>query len=527
MARYFCAMIFFLVFSFQLKAFDGPSDRLEDERYGRVFKTLRNSVRHKFSSLKPYLEKRILAKKHRSFYVSVNKMIVFLEEEGERSQYEEGFKEFLHLLRSVIRSKSYKNLLERKPENAALRFVQKIAFSFYAQIDLEKYHRKLMDFSYRSSGIKFKELSWESVPKKERKLFGLEKMLSELKLVQHSLKRVKPFFDLSAFTRFKQSYKGLTVWSKFDPNMECSTPSVKLHLEGEGGSSTRFLRLSTPTLGGNRKPKFAPEFLAFLDYLKRKNLHHTYISLQDNRVFSLKNAQKKREFMKAFGVDRECHRAKLLESLNRIPRFKGAIDVVTLSKDSRFYHQSEEFSGDESKEVFLARYFFNLNSNVEGFYIPKSWDTKKKPILFDKMKRLLEILFSEKEVLTRLDKRIFIELSYLVVIDLSQKDSSFMNITCKEGIDRAECVYGFLSLMCFLLKEEEVLEKKYLDNFFMSFFSSALSTKKRAVSGPRFEAFYEAAIGFLSLLKEDPEIISKLGDFYNFKKQELSFGDGE
>ena len=482
-------------------------------------------MKHKFKSLKPYLERRILAKKHRSFYTSVKKMIIFLEEEGERSQYKEDFKDFLHLFRSVIRSKSYRNLLEKRPENAALRFVQKIAFSFYAQVDLEKYHRKLMDFSYRSSGIQFKKLNWELVPKEKRKYFGLENMLSELKLIQHSLKRVKPFFDISSFTRFRQSYKGLTVWSKFDPNMECSTPSVKLHLEGESGSSTRFLRLSTPTLGGNRKPKFAPEFLAFLDYLKRKKLHHTYISLQDNRVFSLKNAQKKRELMKAFGVDRECHRAKLLESLNFIPRFEGTIDVVTLSKDSRFYHQSEEFSGDESKEVFLAKYFFNLNNNVEGFFIPKSWNAQKKPILFEKMKKLLEILFPKKEVLTRLDKRIFIELSYLVVIDLSQKDSSFMNITCKEGIDRAECVYGFLSLVCFLLGKEEVLKENFLENFFMSFFSSALSTKKRAVSGPRFEAFYEAAKGFSSLLKGDSEIISKLGDFYSFRKQELSFGD--
>ena len=302
MAKYFFLVILFLVFSFQIKASLASSERLENERYGRVFKTLKNSVKHNFSRLAPYLERRILEGKNCYFYISVKEIMTFLKEEGKKKHYEKDLKYFLSLLRSLIRSKEYKNLLEKSTENVALSFIQKIAFSFYSEVDLNPYHRKLMDFSYRISGIKLKKINWEGIEIDKRKIYGLNKILAELLIIQKSLKRAKPFFDISSFTRFKQSFKGMTVWSKFDPNMECSTPSVKLHLEVKNGSTTRFLRLSTPTLGVNRRPKVAPEFFAFLDYLKRKNLHHTYISLQDNRVFNLGNAEKKREFMKIFGV---------------------------------------------------------------------------------------------------------------------------------------------------------------------------------------------------------------------------------
>lgn len=521
---YISFLLCYLVISFFISYSLSGSEVLERERYQNSFVSLRSFMEKDFEGLEKHLREKKTSQ-NKNFFLSVSRLLAILKYEKKGVSYKKLYKYFLKNYRNCLESKFYRKLSLLKIRDKAVLFLEKIGFSLFAKNNLSKYHRNLMSFVSKKSGIIFNTSLFDKedfLDEDQDKIKKLEAIILETNLVQNAIGEARGFFNKSSFTRFKDSYRGLTVWSKFDPHMEGGLPNYKYGVLDKENKETHFLRLSTPTLGKNKKPRLAPEFRAFLHYLKRHKLKHTYISMQDRRSFGLRTANKKREYLKAFGVDCETHRARLLESLNHDPSLKGVLEVVTLSKDSLFYLQKGEFSGKEEKRKFFSDYVFFLKNNGEGYYFPLSWKSKKINLLISRFDKLLKTLFPHKNILTRKDKRLFIELSYLVVVDFVQEDSFSVNITCKQGIDRAGCSYALLYLITFLLNDTESFRgRTSLEGFLSVLFNDVLSMRKREVSPGRFKVFYETLETFLSFLKEKPELIKAFSEIFSFREIKL------
>ena len=203
---------------------------------------------------------------------------------------------------------------------------------------------------------------------------------------------------------------------------------------------TLFVRMGSPTINNDKKTKIAPEFLGYLHYIKRFNKHHTYINLQDARSMKISQVKNPKDFLKSMKFNFEAYR---VAALHTIPDFQGldeTIEVITLSKDSNFYHQGAPYDKPSKKERFFQSYLNVLVNNKEGYILPKSWTEKKSSRhqeLIQKLAQLYEIFFESKKIVSCEDKRFFIDLSYALIIDMAQNGSDFLNITCKDGIDRA------------------------------------------------------------------------------------------
>lgn len=506
------------------------SEPLEEEKYKSTLDEIRSYVQGDFKAITEH----ILEQKdsYRSEFFSSVTAIVNSLKKKKIGSYKKLYKNVLSNLRSSLTAKFYRvNFLKSKKDPTII-FLQRLSFCLYTKINMYRYHKKLTETVARHGGFEFKK----SLPYRgnssplsiEEKLNKLRMVVLDTGVMQASLKKSRYFFKKSIFSRIQESYQGFATWTKFDPNMTTSLPSYKLTLshKDDKENKTHFLRMSTPTIGSNKNSVLCPEFVGFLQHLKNSGLKHTYINLQDNRNLTLVKSKTARDYLKVFGVDCESYRTGVLESLNKNKDFSHVIDVITLSRDSSFYSQTGEFGIVQDKNLFLSQYINFIQNNKQGYHFPDSWksnSSEKMILLLRKFKKLFEIMFSNNDFINKNEKRLFIEISYLLVIDFVQKDSSSVNITCKDGIDRAGCLHGFMYVFFTLLdimknNSNNCDSSQKLETLFIVLFSDALSVKKREVNLFRFKCFYHPAQDLLSLAKINPEIIINLGELFVFSR---------
>ncbi|MGE3954241.1 MAG: hypothetical protein AB7F31_03460 [Parachlamydiales bacterium] len=184
-------------------------------------------------------------------------------------------------------------------------------------------------------------------------------------------------------------------------------------------------------------------------------------------------------------------RALVLEHLQEIDPAKGLLHVVTLSKDSEFYHQRGLYKEHEVASVFLEHFAHQLASS-RGYHFSEVMRELLFPEFVPAMLQTVHTLFFEgKERLSRAERLDFIEIAYLFlelkILDLIRP--RHFSFTCKDGVDTSmgasAALYAGLKIL--LEHEWEIGDRAKL---WSMVFVPSLLFRERAMQKGRFERLH-------------------------------------
>jgi len=216
------------------------------------------------------------------------------------------------------------------------------------------------------------------------------------------------------------------------------------------------------------KASITEEFKAFLRALGKKKF--LIINLQDRTSW------------------REYFRSQVIEELQHQPEFEKHLTVVTLPKDTEFYHQLPPYHEENHANIFMAQFREHLEDENVGFYFPKSIKDQLFPTFVDGvMKEIHQVFFEGKNVLSRENRLSFIEIFYLFLelklIEIVKP--SVFSLSCKDGIDVGSSatagVFVFLKLL-----NQNILTEADWDQLDLILFGPSLLVRERAMLQERF-----------------------------------------
>ncbi len=185
---------------------------------------------------------------------------------------------------------------------------------------------------------------------------------------------------------------------------------------------------------------------------------------------------------------REYSRSLALENLQKNAEFSQQFFVITLPKDTDFYHQNNEYINLNRADDFIAACLAQVSSAEEcGYFFPPSW---KRQEIMDFAKSALPLIhahfFHKKETLTRRNREDFIEIFYqfLILKALEHFKPDILSFTCKDAIDTGEAMastfYGFVTLF-----QSRFDNKEERDFLLWLFYAPALFIRERAIDPER------------------------------------------
>lgn len=135
---------------------------------------------------------------------------------------------------------------------------------------------------------------------------------------------------------------------------------------------------------------------------------------------------------------REYARAQSLEKLQSAAGFERFLNVVTLPKDTEFYHQEMPYNDIHQLAAFKKAMKDQILGDSTGFYLP---DVVKKHVTTEWIDGMFSLIsrnfFSGKNVLSREARLDFIEIFYgfleLKIVEILKPTDLFF--TCKDGVD--------------------------------------------------------------------------------------------
>lgn len=282
----------------------------------------------------------------------------------------------------------------------------------------------------------------------------------------------------------------------FDPWIQGNLPS-KLFSMRKKKKEIQVLRFASPT----RQPmihrvEIVDEFRGFLRFMaaERKGKKHLLIHLQDRLSWQ------------------ETARSSVIEQLQNNQNFSSQLVVLTLPKDTDFYHQIHAYSDLHQPDAFIKAFREQLvDKEKGGFYFPQQWSRSDLIQFADTALPLIhKYVFEEKNVLTRQNREDFIEIFYQLIvakaIDYFNVDS--VSFTCKDAVDTGAFAsgmfYGFLKLL-----QGDLSAKEDLDLLRYLFYWPALSVRERAADPEQFHRALSALSSFGNALQENGSKIVK------------------
>lgn len=220
------------------------------------------------------------------------------------------------------------------------------------------------------------------------------------------------------------------------------------------------------------------EFKAFLRNCEKSNIikKHLIVNLQDRTSW------------------REHSRCVALEDLQKNENFDQQLVVVTLTKDTEFYHQLEPYYQDNHADVFIQNLKEHLSDENSGFYFPMAINNALSPAFVNGIiKEIHRIFFSGKNILLREHRLDFIELFYcflqLKLIEIVKPDS--FSLTCKDGVDMAATANAQLFAFLKIINDESFTSADHaiLNDIL---YAPALLVRERCVNPERFNRMNSA-----------------------------------
>jgi hypothetical protein len=413
------------------------------------------------------------------------------------------FDDFHRFLRRSLKTTEYQKMIAYPPEKS-----DKIS-----HLLLHLAHELCRGFFHRTGGVKQEAIGLihrtmrrgEELQTKKQMIKG-DTVWNQLLVDDEKFRTLLakfpngPLFKILDLVREEQEEDAIVP---FDPIGQENLPSCLYEIHKKGKKAI-VLRSPAPVRQAHiNKAEIVDEFRGMLrataygDRVKK----HMIVQLQDRTSW------------------REHARVRAIESLQRSAEFSPQLFILTLPKETDFYHQNNEYINLNSAAEFIASFKAQLKSPEEcGFFFPPQWKASEIARFIESALPLIhEHFFHGKNVLTRRNREDFIEIFYqlliLKAIDHFEPDSiSFM---CKDAIDTAAAAsaefYGFLKLLSgdFSAREEQ-------DFLRWLFYTPALFIRERAIDAERFHRSLSALERLDSELSErGDKILKALGEHFH------------
>lgn len=191
---------------------------------------------------------------------------------------------------------------------------------------------------------------------------------------------------------------------------------------------------------------------------------------------------------------REHFRSVALEDLRAHEDLDKSLIVVTLAKDTDFYHQLPPYQQENHANVFLRHLKVHLGDESSGDYFPPLIKSKILEGFADGViSAIHRIFFSNKNTLLREHRLAFIEIFdvFLVLkfIDLIKPNS--FSMTCKDGVDTSACCNALLFLFLKLIGKGEFDQEAWME-FNRVMYAPAILVRERLPLKERVERMLEA-----------------------------------
>jgi len=251
----------------------------------------------------------------------------------------------------------------------------------------------------------------------------------------------------------------------YDPIIQHNPPSQIFALSTESMHIT-FLHLPSPTRQAYiDRAEIVPEFYGYLRYLSGKK--HLLINLQDATSW------------------REHTRCRKLEELPKTAALEESLEVLTLAKNTDFYHQTQDYAHLNDTHQFLKQFEEQLQGGVQcGFYLPAF---PLKPL--DLLQFVHTQFFEGKASLNRKERLDFIEIFYffylLLLLDKNRCDS--VSFTCKDGVDTGAAAAAFFFGFARMLSTEAPWHQEDRDFFLYALYAPGLLVRHRAIESLRLQ----------------------------------------
>lgn len=156
---------------------------------------------------------------------------------------------------------------------------------------------------------------------------------------------------------------------------------------------------------------------------------------------------------------REHHRSIVLEELQKHPDFAHQLTVVTLPKDTEFYHQDAPYNTDNRMEDFMTHFKEHLKDENCGFFFPQHIKKALFPDFIDKLLGAVhQVFFGNRNTLTRERRKDFIEIVYLFLelklLELVRPEA--FSLSCKDGVDCGPAASGLLYIFLKWMEEPKL-----------------------------------------------------------------------
>ncbi len=400
------------------------------------------------------------------------------------------YKAFLRQFRRALQAQ------ELAPDVALRAPLHHLAHVLFTAPDISTWQRELVEqFAENApSNPSAPAAMGKSEKSKSAILFGqIGEKLRSVRAKYYFIERSNRSKRISFLDELWGKFKGQT-FRLFDPPLQGNPAYRKFLIETSDGRKLCNLRLPTPTM----RNRIAPEFREYLRDLKARKQIHTYINFQ-------------RTLPNGF-FDVEQKRSALIHALADEEEFRGTFFAFSLDKDSPFYLQCGAFGQQlVPAETFIETFNERLFSErSQGYHMPTS--LRSNGAFRAEIRELLDKVwrqcFAGEPKLTRSERRDFLEIAYLVLIDtfVRTTGANYFNNSCKDCIDRgggSNALMYFVLTMFMARRNEEKRVLANLQNFESMMFGDALWARKRAILVVRLNRALSAAERLLQSSHED------------------------
>ncbi len=186
---------------------------------------------------------------------------------------------------------------------------------------------------------------------------------------------------------------------------------------------------------------------------------------------------------------REYARAQILEKLHSGTGFDEFLKVVTLPKDTEFYHQEMPYDDIHQLSAFKNHLRDQILGEHTGFYFP---DEVKEHITAEWIEGMFSFVsrmfFSGKNVLSRDARLDFIEIFYafleLKIVEVLHPEDLFF--TCKDGVDISPTAASVFFFLLKLLNGTPIVEEE-IDHLTRILYKPSLLSRERGLLEGRAE----------------------------------------
>lgn len=258
----------------------------------------------------------------------------------------------------------------------------------------------------------------------------------------------------------------------YDPVSQLNLPNVLYSLY-VGENRITNLHLPTPTKQGFiHQADVINEFKGFLRSYMRGQFQRKHL------LFNFQDRTSWKEHVRAIG----------LEQLGNQRLFSKYLTVVSLPKDTDFYHQISPYQDDHQAEIFIEHFKENLSDESCGFVFPAHLSKTLFPKFANQLfEGIHKLFFNNRNALAVKDRLDFIEIFYMLLElkIIEEEQPATFSMTCKDGIDIGGCasaeLFGFLkTINGSALSNDEYIE------FCTTLFMPAVIARERIVHADRF-----------------------------------------